>query len=151
MYFAGEDYMANKLDLSMFEKGYKKVKIGFLTQEVINFLNLKLQPCDIVMWYDRVKYTEKHKKDFDNEEDYYRHIEQIPNIIEKPNYIGLHPRNNSIQYIKRLNKIMLVGIRIRTEGNLNYRSSYPISDQQLQTYIKSGTAWELKNCIDSQE
>ncbi|WP_460000500.1 PBECR3 domain-containing polyvalent protein [Paradesulfitobacterium aromaticivorans] len=93
---------------------------------------------------------EKHKADFDNDQEFLSHIGQIPNIIKNPDYIGLHPSDNSIQYIKRINRIMLVGVRIRTGGDLNFRSCYPISEQTLQSYLKSKTVRKFEQ-IDNLE
>jgi len=40
---------------------------------------------------------------------------------------------------------MLVGVRIKNQGSLSIRSSYPISEDQLKTYIESNTAWKFGN------
>lgn len=125
----------NLLDLNFPDKGLKKVKIGELKQEVIDILNINRKPCNIIMWYDRLKYTEKHKSDFRTEEEYIKCMENIPNIIKNPDYVGLHPRDGSIQYIKQINELMLVGIRIKPFGEICYRSAYPITEGQLNNYI----------------
>lgn len=139
-----EIVLAEKLNIKNFDNGIKCIEIGKLTDEIIKFLNLSRSPGNIVLWDDRFKYMEKHKNDFKSEEEYYRHIQELPNIIENPDYLGLHPKDNSIQFIKRIDKIMLVGVRIKNQGSLSIRSSYPISEEQLQTYIDSNTAWEFK-------
>lgn len=136
-----------KLDISIFDNGIKKVKIGELRQEVIDAFQLNRKPCDIILWYDRIKYVEKHKKDFKSENDYYKHIEQIPNIIQNPDYIGLHPKDNSLQYIKRIDKIMLLGVRIKAKGDIFFRSTYPISESNLRKYLNSGTLIEYDKTI----
>ncbi len=135
--------MTDILDLKCFSSGLKKVIIGTLTLEIIEFLNLNRETGNIILWEDRLKYIEKHKTDFATDIEYLRHIEQIPNIIENPDYVGLHPSDNSIQYIKRINRLMLVGVRIRNTGDLNFRSCYPISEQTLQNYLKSNTVREI--------
>lgn len=135
--------MIDILDPNSFGAGLNKIIIGTLTQEVIHFLNLNRKPGNIILWKDRLKYIEKHKSDFATDLDFFKHIQQIPNIIQNPDYIGLHPSDNSIQYIKRINRIMLVGVRIRTSGDLNFRSCYPISEQTLQSYLKSSTVREF--------
>jgi len=112
--------------------------------KIINYFNLGCSPCDIVLWADRLKYTEKHKSDFKSEEEYHKHIEEIPNIIGNPDYIGLHPSNNSIQYVKKINENMLIGIRLKPTGDLNFRSTYPISQEKLDSYLKAGTLVEYK-------
>ena len=140
-----ERVLANKLDLNIFNSGVKCVEVGKLTDEMIKFLNLSRNPGSIVLWNDRFKYIEKHKNDFQSEEEYYKHIQEIPNIIENPDYLGLHPKDNSIQFIKRIDALMLVGVRIKNQGSLSIRSSYPISEDQLKTYIASNTAWKFGN------
>jgi len=142
--------LVNKLDINAFNDKVKCIEIGKLTLKMIRFLNLSINPCSIMLWDDRLKYMEKHKTDFISEEAYYKHLQEISNIIENPDYIGLHPKDNSIQFIKRIDELMLVGVRINNKGSLNIRSSYPISNEQLQTYLESNTAWKFKN-IDTDE
>ena len=134
--------MCSKLDLNVFKNGTRCLKIGYLTKDIIDVLELNCKPCDIVLWYDRLEYLEKHKRDFETEEDFYKHIELIPDIIENFDYVGKHPTDNSIQFIKRIDKIMLVGIRVKVAGSLSIRSSYPISEEYLQKYIDSETVWD---------
>lgn len=136
--------MSDELDIGIFDTNCRKIVIGTLTQDVINFLKLGRKPGNILLWDDRFKYIEKHKSYFLSEEDYIKHIKQIPEIIKNPDYLGLHPKDNSIQYIKRISHIMLVGIRIKNAGDLNFRSSYPITEDTLNTYITSNTCWKYK-------
>ena len=70
-------------------------------------------------------------------------MKNIPNIIKNADYVGLHPTDNSIQYIKRLNKIMLVGIRLKSLGELSYRTTYPITESQLNDYLRKGRIKKL--------
>ena len=136
--------MTKKLNLFSLKAGFNKVKIGSLSSEVISILKLNRPECDIIFWEDRLKHIEKHVPDFDSLEDYYKHMELIPDIIESPDYVGLHPSANSIEYFKRINKVMLVAIRLRNDGNLSFRTAYPISEAKLQVYIESGTVFEVK-------
>jgi len=146
----GGETLANKFDINVFNDKVKCIEIGKLTPKMIRFLNLSINPCSIMLWDDRLKYMEKYKSDFISKKAYYKHLQEIPNIIENPDYIGLHPKDNSIQFIKRIDELMLVGVRIKNKGSLNIRSSYPISNEQLQTYLDSNTAWEFRN-IDTNE
>ena len=134
-----------KLDLEFYKNGKSKIKIGELTQEIIKLLGINRKPCNIVMWSERLKYTEKHKVNFNTEEEYKEAIKNIPNIIKKPDYVGLHPSDNSIQYIKQVNKLMLVGIRLKSEGEISYRTAYPITESQLKDYIRKGRVKKLCN------
>ena len=58
--------MSDDLNVDDLSKGFIKIKIGKLTNEVIDLLNLNRDPCDIIMWEDRFKYIEKHKPHFQN-------------------------------------------------------------------------------------
>jgi hypothetical protein len=135
--------MAQQLDIKVLSAGFNCIKIGVLNQEVINLLNLNRSKCDIILWEDRFKYIEKHKGDFKSEQEFYYHISQIPEIIENPDYVAKHPTTNSIEYIKRINELMLVAIRIRDKGNLALRSAYPLSEEQLNDYLIKGTAYKM--------
>ncbi|MDD4834818.1 MAG: PBECR2 nuclease fold domain-containing protein [Lutispora sp.] len=137
--------MSHDLNVGDLSKGFINIKIGKLANEVIDLLNLNREPCDIIMWEDRFKYIEKHKQHFQSEESYKKHVSQIPDIIENPNYIAKHPSSNSIEYIKRIDELMLVAVRIKNTGNLAFRTAYPLSELQLQDYINKGTAIKIKD------
>lgn len=143
--------MATKLDIDVLKKGFKTIKIGVLTKEVIVLLGLNRLECDIILWEDRFQYIEKHKGDFKTEADFYKHIAQIPSIIENPDYVGIHPGKNSIEYIKKIDELMIVAVRIKQTGHLAFRSAYPISEKQLLNYFNSGTIFKLERNIDKKE
>ena len=150
--------MAKKLDIQAFNNGLKCVSIGKLTNEVIYFLRNKycgnnkiinnLNECEILFWNDRIGHTEKHKENFNTPEEYYECLKSIPNIIKNPDYIGLHPNDNSIQYIKIISEIVLVAVRISHNRNASYRTMYPITDSQLNDYIRKNRAWKFNRIID---
>lgn len=117
--------------------------IGRLTNEVISLLNLNRSECDIILWEDRLKYIQKHIIDFESLEDYEKHVELIPEIILNPDYVGKHPNSRSIEYIKRIDRLMLVAVRLKVDGDLAFRSAYPIREEQLERYIESGRAFAL--------
>ena len=128
--------MFNKLDLNQ-----KKnvVTIGKLTEEIIELLEIEItEEKNIVIWKDRIKYIEKHKSDFDSDEEWKTHVEAIPDIIENPDYVSIHPSGRSIEFIKKINEHMLVAVRLTNKKTLDFRSSYPISENKLQSYLDSG-------------
>lgn len=143
--------MAEILDINHLNSGFTNVKIGRLTKEVISQLNINRSECDIILWNDRYEYIQKHIPNFKSKEDFDKHIALIPDIIENPDYIGKHPNDNSIQYIKRINELMIVAIRVKEKGHLALRSAYPLREKQLENYIESGTAWKYKKGIDNSE
>lgn len=132
-----------KLDVTLFDKGFKWIKIGELSDDVIDLLGIDRRPCDIVLWEDRLKYIEKHMRDYNSKEEYDKHIALIPEIISNPDYIARHPSKNSIEYIKKIDKLTIVAIRLKSEGRLALRTVFPLSEKQLANYIKSGTALKI--------
>lgn len=142
-----------KLDINYLNKEKTFVKIGKLDKSIIDTLQLNCNSQDIVLWYDRFEYIQKHKSDFKSEEDFQKHIESIPDIVQNYDYIGKHPSDGSIQFIKRIDEIMLVGIRIKSKGKLCLRSAYPITQQHLDRYQTSGTLWtreQVNKKVDKQ-
>lgn len=133
--------MNDKLNLDDLRKNTKSIKIGELTADVINILNLNANPRNIYMWSDRLNHCEKHKNDFSSEEEYMNSLENIPSIIKEPDYVGVHSNNKGIFYIKKLDSNCLVGI---TMDSLLFRSMYPIKESKLNNYIKQGKVFPLK-------
>lgn len=142
--------MANILDISIFEKGTGCISLGKLTPNIVAFLIEKAPhlvgilnfDTDILFWKDRIKHTELHKDDFISDNEFYNCLEQIPSIIENPDYLSIHPKDSSISFIKNFSSHVSVAIRIAASGALSYRTMYPITDAQLTNYIDKGRAWE---------
>lgn len=129
-----------ELDINKLSKlKSKNIKIGELSKDVINILNLDLNPQNINIWSARIQeHCEKHKQDYSSPNAYNQAVKSIPLIIKEPDYIGLH-KNGNIQYVKRLDDISLVGIQIlKGSGNLLFRTIFPISEIKLNNSIKSG-------------
>ncbi len=134
--------MENKLNLDDLRNTTKSIKIGELTQEVIDILDLKSSPRNIYMWSDRLEHCDKHKYDFSSEEEYNNSLENIPSIINSPDYVGIHSNNKGFFYIKKLESNCLVGI---TMDSLLFRSMYPIKESKLNNYIKNGKIFHINN------
>ena len=121
----------NKLDIYKLQKEKQILKIGELSQQVIDLLGLSEKPKNIKIAYDRIAHCNKNIKDFKNIQSYYKSMELIPEIIKSPDYVGFNSNNNSIEYIKKIDDITLVAIRLKTNGDLFLRSIYPISESKL--------------------
>lgn len=128
------------LDIDELESGFGKVEIGILSQEIIDLLGIGINPCKIVMWEDRFNYIHKHIVDFKSAESFRSCIAKIPEIIANPDYVAKHPTKNSIEFIKRVDELMIIAVRIRPHGELALRTAFPLSEDQLKDYIQKGTA-----------
>ena len=129
-----------KLDITKLSKASSKnIKIGELTQEIIDLLNLDLKPQNINMWSTRIEeHCLKHKDEYSSIQAYQQAISSIPLIIKEPDYIGLHSKNGNLQFIKKLDDISLVGIQIihGSNSNLIFRTIFPITQEKLNYSIK---------------
>ena len=128
-----------ELDLETL-RNKKIIKIGELTPDIINILGLNDKPRNIMMWADILEHCEKHKCDFESEQDYLKTIKSIPTIVQNPDYVGLHPDGKSIQYIKKITDNCIVGI---TTNSLSFRTIYPIKESKLNNYIDSNRVHKI--------
>lgn len=113
-----------------------KKKVGILTNEVINLLNLDKSLLDDLTIYlnpNRKKHMIKHQNEF---KDFEKVYDSISAIIQNADYVGKHPNGKSVEYIKKIDGNVLVAVRI--DKKLTVRTMYTITDTKLKNYIKSG-------------
>jgi hypothetical protein len=70
-----------------------------------------------------------------------KHIDDIPDIIMNPDYIGINPNEDgdTIELIKVFEKNILVGIKLNTDENYLYVSTmHDVQEQKLQRRLHSG-------------
>lgn len=139
-----------KLNVRAFSDVIKCISIGRLEQNMIDVITTHrpelegvLRPTEITLWEDRIEYTGKHKDNFLDVDDYYRYLEDIPSIISEPDYIGVPPDNQSIQFIKQYDHNIVVAVRISANGKLSYRTMYPITESQINDYQRKDRLWKF--------
>ena len=139
------------MEAKIFSDSLNFVSIGRIRRDIIDsilekypeFSGVLSSDTDILFWKDRIKHTERHKKDFVSEEEYELCFEQIPDIIRNPEFISVHPNKDSISFICRFTDHVSVAVRLSTDGRLAYRTMYPLRETQLNNYIKQGRAWKV--------
>ncbi len=134
----------NKLDINKLQKEKQILKIGELKQEIINLLQLNEKPRNIKISYDRIEHCDKHKPDFKDEQSYNKSMELLPYILQNPDYVGYNSNHSSIEYIKEINELTLVAVRLKAKGDLFFRSIYPISKVKLQNGINQNRIKKVK-------
>lgn len=116
-------------------------KVAFLQKHCPDLFS-QIKGRTIIMWKDRVEHLKKHGYETTN-----MSVEDmcslIPEIIEKPDYLGVRKKDLSIQFIKRYSDNMLVAVRMDSKGKLLFRTMYTITDSQLSDYLRKGSAWEF--------
>ena len=96
--------------------------IGELSENLLSFLSEKkpefvrrIKNKKIFMWSERLDHIEKHKNNFCDSETFDKYVEMIPEIINKPDVIGVRDKDSSIQFIKEMDDNVLVAVRLNTK------------------------------------
>ena len=141
----------SKLNAKFFDSGLSYVSLGHIRPDIVasiikkypEFSDVLSSDTDILFWKNRIKHTERHRKDFVSVEEYELCFKQIPDIIRNPEFISIHPNKDSISFICRFTDHISVAVRLSTDGKLSYRTMYPLRESQLNNYIKQGRAWKV--------
>lgn len=81
-------------------------------------------------------------------DDYAKYKEELPNILNHPDYVGINPKDNSIEYVKEFlvdNEYVKVAVRISTKGQYYARSLYVLNNRRTENFIKKGTLKKVDN------
>lgn len=120
-------------------------KIGKFSKKIIDLLNLNIpENTEIYIGNQNREHMEKkHSHDYY----YYHHL--LPNIISNPDYVGIEPKNNSIEYIKEVSidpsAIIKIAIRVSSNGKYFVRTMYNISDHKIQSALNKGYLFKVEN------
>ncbi|MBP1926862.1 hypothetical protein J2Z76_002732 [Sedimentibacter acidaminivorans] len=128
--------MSEKFDIdNVVENVYE---LGLLKLSIIELLGIEAQESKILISKDKITYTKKHCKDYSCYDEFKLHTEAAPEIIESPDYVGIHPKGDSIVFIKEISKNVLVAVRLSNTDKKWVKTIYPITDAKLNNYIRSG-------------
>ena len=120
-------------------------KIGKFSKKIIDLLNLNIpENTEIYIGNQNREHMEKkHSHDYY----YYHHL--LPNIISNPDYVGIEPKNNSIEYIKEVSidpsVIIKIAIRVSSNGKYFVRTMYNISDHKIKSALNKGYLFKVEN------
>lgn len=73
---------------------------------------------------------------------YLKYGTRIPLIVNSPDYVGLNPKDNSIEYVKEFNvdnEFVKVAVRISTNGTYFARSIYVLNNNRVNNFIAKNT------------
>ena len=119
-------------------------KIGEITQEVINTLRLSIVPGTPI-YIGQSNITHMLKK---HHAVYKKYGSYIHDIIEHPDYVGVNPTDNSIEYVKEFkvdNNYIKLAVRISSGGKFYARSLYILKPSRVKNYITNGALKQLTN------
>ncbi len=123
------------------------MKIAVISNAVAKALSLpQLQGIDIYLGETNILHMKTSHPD-----DYIKYKDEIPNILNSPDYVGINPKDNSIEYVKVFfeeNEYVKVAIRISGKGKYYARSLYVLNNRRTESYIKKGTLKKVDiSCI----
>ena len=111
-------------------------KVGRYKPEFNEILGLNMEELDIYQ-SDGLPTHMKKRKHFEC----LKHIDDIPEIIKSPDYIGINPNESvtSIELIKRYDDNVLIGIKLDGSGDYMYVSTmYNIQESKITRRLNSG-------------
>lgn len=109
--------------------------VGTLDQKVIDCLGLCYSPCCIYIGASNIRHIESSHPKI-----YAAYLQEIPSIICTPDYIGVHPRQGGVEYVKLYETLgLMVVVRLSTTGRLYVRSLYDVTEEKIRTYLDRGT------------
>ncbi|MCL2752649.1 MAG: PBECR2 nuclease fold domain-containing protein [Defluviitaleaceae bacterium] len=118
------------------------VKVGEISADVISLLGLSVASNEPIYFgvSNKRHMQNKHSADFA------KYGVFIGDIISNPDYIGINPKDSSIEYVKDFpvdEDFVKVAVRVSRSGLYFARSLYTLNPSRVQNFINNGT---LKKC-----
>ncbi len=117
-------------------------QVGELNSNIITKLQLNITPRTPIYIGDS---NEEHIKKRHPYE-YDKYYDRIPDILSTPDYVGLNPKDNSIQCVKEFkidSEYIRVAIRISQKNKCFVKTLHLLSTYNAERYIKKGTLIKL--------
>lgn len=118
--------------------------VGSVTQNVQNLLQLPaMTDNNIYLGSTNIAHMESS-----HPEDYAKYKEQLPNILNRPDYVGSNPKDGSIEYVKNFtidNEYVKVAVRISSGTKYFARSLYVLNKRRTENFIQKGTLKRVDN------
>ena len=117
-------------------------RIGYITPQIAHILGLtSIQDRNIYIGPSNIQHmTTSHPND------YRKYGNRIIEILNAPDYIGLNPKDDSIEYVKEFkieNEYVKVAVRVSNSGKYYARSLYVLNNNRVRNFIASGTLKKL--------
>ena len=114
------------------------IKAGEITEAVINALGLSIAPCTpIYIGQSNIDHMKKK-----HPVEYIKYGSYIPEVIKAPDYVGVNPKDKSIEYVKDFpidNDYVKVAVRVSKSGTHFARSIYILKTPRVHNFIAKGT------------
>ena len=115
-----------------------KKKVGIITPRVISLLDIDVPSGTPIFLGDSNVLHMKSSHPFD----YEKYGEDIQEILAKPDYIGINPKDSSLEYVKEYcidNEFVKVAVRVSAGNTYYVRSLYILNNRRVHNFIDKGT------------
>lgn len=110
-------------------------KVAFITEHVESLLKIPIaKDRSIYLGPSNITHMMRSHPD-----DYSRYGEYIPDILSSPDYVGINPKDGSIEYVKEFavdSKYVKVAVRISAGVKYYARSIYSLNTNRVNNFIR---------------
>lgn len=118
-------------------------QVGVFTQKIISILNLNI-PVETPIFIGEQNIAHIESK---HSHDYYHYGHLLEDIIANPDYVGIVPKDKSIEYIKEVsidpNVKIKIAIRVTPKGIYFVRTFYNVQDSHIKKALAKGMLYKV--------
>lgn len=121
-----------------------KKHVGNINEATIKALNLSIKTNTPIYIGDS---NERHMKR-SHPKDYEKYRTDLEMILSAPDYVGLNPKDQSIEYVKEYkidDDFVKVAVRVSQGGTYYARSLYVLNNNRVNNFIAKGTLIKIIN------
>ena len=121
-------------------------KIGVVGNDIVNKFNLSISPdTPIFIGLNNRIHMENNHGNI-----YRQYSDCIEEIIKSPDYVGVNPHDNSLEYYKTYGSVTLhIKLAVRpTKGGVYFaKTMYDVNEHSLKSYLQKGRVKAInQNC-----
>ena len=117
--------------------------IAHITQEIIDLLGLPCQGNTPIY----LGQTNRAHMQTSHPQDYQKYQEYIGLILTEPEYVGINPSDQSIEYVRAFqidaHEYVKVAVRVSLSGRYYARTLYVLNPNRVHNFIQRGTLKRL--------
>ncbi len=122
-------------------------KVGKIKQNIIDLLQLRNIKADTPIFIGTMNEQHIEKR---HPYEYDKYFNDIENILDQPDYIGINPKDNSITYVKEYiiaSEYIRVGVKVSAKGIAYAKTLHLLSTYNAERYIQKGTLIKINDNI----
>lgn len=124
--------------------------LGTISDEIIKQWGLDdYKDKKIIIYPDAKEHSEeKHKTQYENEEEYYFVMDSLENIIKNPDYVYYDKNKKGLEYFKKFKNNVMVAVRVNEGKELKVKSVYPVTEIKITNRKKKEEMLKMQPLIE---